>query len=141
MHGEVGERRSKLFYDDCADMGIANKVCIMVWSEFGRRVEQNDNGTDHGSQGPMFVIGGGVQRRRLRQPPEHRPAALYDDGNTVYSPGPGDPFRSTDLRDVYGTILKHWLNMPPTDPPRQSSRSTAAIRRRWTQPNFDMGFL
>ena len=45
-----------------------NRVCVLVWSEFSRRIPQNDNGTDHGSQGPMFVIGGAVERRRLRQP-------------------------------------------------------------------------
>ena len=70
LHRELGDA-IELFYEDCADMGVADKVCIMVWSEFSRRVKQNDNGTDHGSQGPVFVIGGGVQRRRLRQPPRH----------------------------------------------------------------------
>jgi hypothetical protein len=38
----------------------SGRTTILLWSEFSRRVEQNDNGTDHGSQGPMFVIGGGV---------------------------------------------------------------------------------
>jgi hypothetical protein len=33
------------------------------------------------------------------------------DGNTVYKQG-ADPFRSTDIRDVYGNVLKHWFNMP-----------------------------
>ena len=46
-----------------------------MWSEFSRRVIQNDNGTDHGSQGPMFVIGG------------------------VYHHS-GDDHDSTDFRDV-----------------------------------------
>src|SRR5581483_11408353 len=59
LHKEVGDAL-KVFYDDCADMGVANKVCVLVWSEFARRIKQNDNGTDHGSQGAMYLIGGSV---------------------------------------------------------------------------------
>jgi uncharacterized protein (DUF1501 family) len=141
LHHEVGDA-IEVFYQDCADMGVADKVCILVWSEFSRRVEQNDNGTDHGSQAPVFVIGGGVNGGVYGNHPDIREASLNDDGNSRYSQATGDPFRSTDLRDVYGTILKNWLNMPESQ-----VRSTILPvdsgdpDERWTSPNFDLGFV
>src|SRR5262249_32522739 len=68
LHAEIASS-IKVFRDDLVQMGQAlygdptavwGRTSIMVWSEFSRRIEQNDNGTDHGSQGPMFVIGGKV---------------------------------------------------------------------------------
>lgn len=141
LHREVGDA-VELFYQDCVDMGVADELCILIWSEFSRRVEQNDNGTDHGSQGPVFVIGGSVNGGVYGNHPDIRRASLERDGNTRYSQAAGDPFRSTDIRDVYGTILTRWLNMPestvrsavlPTDSGNPDTR--------WTTPNFDLGFL
>jgi uncharacterized protein (DUF1501 family) len=141
LHRELAQAL-KVFYDDVADMGVADKVCVMVWSEFSRRVPQNDNGTDHGSQGPMFVLGGTVVGGVYGNHPNIEEAAIDNDGNTVYSQAAANPFRSTDFRDVYGTILKHWLNMPhlqivsdvlPLDGGNPDTR--------WTVEDFDMGFL
>lgn len=135
---EIGDA-IKAFYDDLADMGVVNRVCIVVWSEFSRRIPQNDNGTDHGSQGPMFVIGGSVNGGVYGRHPDI--LNLDDDENTEYSQAAG-PHRSTDFRDVYGTVLKHWVNMSqasilanvlPLDPGDPA--------RYWTTPNFDLGFL
>lgn len=140
LHREVGDA-VKLFYDDCADMGIADKVCVFVWSEFSRRVPQNDNGTDHGSQGPSFVIGGLANGGLYGNHPNIDEVALDRRGNTVYSQAPG-AFRSTDLRDVYGTLLKHWLGMPEavilSDVLQPDSGDPAEF---WTIPDFDMGFV
>jgi uncharacterized protein (DUF1501 family) len=105
---EVGDA-IEVFYEDLADMGVADKVCILVWSEFSRRITQNDNGTDHGSQGPMFLIGGKVKGGVYGNHPDI--VNLDDEENTAYSQAAG-PHRSTDFRDVYGTVMKHWLNMP-----------------------------
>ncbi len=140
LHQELGNSL-KVFYDDLTDMGVADKVCVVVWSEFSRRVPQNDTGTDHGSQGPMFVVGGGVTGGVYGNHPNIDAGALDGDGNTVYAQDPGG-FRSTDFRDVYGTILKHWLNVPPSTilssilPADSGDPST-----RWTTQNFDLGFL
>jgi uncharacterized protein (DUF1501 family) len=140
LHREVGDSL-KVFYDDCADMGVADKVCVLVWSEFSRRVPQNENGTDHGSQGPMFVIGGAVTGGVYGSHPNIDAGALDDNGNTVYSQAAA-PFRSTDLRDVYGAVLKHWLGMSqatilasvlPLDGGDPASY--------WTAESFDLGFL
>ncbi|MFQ5668229.1 MAG: DUF1501 domain-containing protein [Candidatus Binatia bacterium] len=141
LHREVGDAL-ELFYDDLNDMGVADKLAIVVWSEFSRRVAQNDNGTDHGSQGPMFVIGGAVNGGVYGNHPNINSAALNNDGNTHYSQAAGDPYRSTDFRDVYGTLLKHWLNMPQsTILSTVLALDTLDPASYWTVPNFDLGFV
>jgi uncharacterized protein (DUF1501 family) len=137
---EVGDA-IELFYNDMADIGIANDVCVVVWSEFSRRIPQNDNGTDHGSQGPMFVIGGSVNGGVYGNHPNIDPNALDGQENTPYAQG-GDPFRATDFRDVFGTVMKHWLTIPQATilssilPLDAGDPSTY-----WTVQDFDMGFL
>jgi uncharacterized protein (DUF1501 family) len=142
LHREVGDA-VQVFYDDCADMGVAHKLCILVWSEFSRRIFQNANGTDHGSQGPMFVIGGTVNGGIYGSHPNIDEGMLDDQGNTFYSQDPNDPFRSIDFRDVYGTVLKRWVNMPHG----QILASVLALDTGypadtyWTMENFDLPFL
>jgi uncharacterized protein (DUF1501 family) len=144
LHREVADAL-ELFYADVADMGLANDLMVMVWSEFSRRIQQNGNGTDHGSQGPVFVIGGQVNGGVYGHHPDISPSELNDDGNTPYSQTSGDPFRSTDFRDIYGTILKRGVGMNeslilsdilPPDPGSDDDNY-------WTSGNhdFDMGFL
>jgi uncharacterized protein (DUF1501 family) len=130
----------KLFYDDVANMGLAHKVCLLVWSEFSRRIPQNDNGTDHGSQGPMFVIGGTVNGGVYGNHPDI--ANLDWNENTVYSQAPG-PHRSTDFRDVYGTILTKWVNMPPASVAADvlPVDTEGPPSEYWQTANFNMGFL
>jgi len=133
----------ELFYADLADMqaGLENKVAILVWSEFSRRIRQNDSGTDHGTQGPLLLIGGRVNGGVYGNHPDIDPApgVLDDDGNTRYSQDPGNGFRSTDMRDVYGSVMKHWLGIAdpglllPVDTPAPGEESLY-----WTQPDFDL---
>ncbi len=53
-------------YADLAGSQMAGRMVVVVQSEFGRRVRENDNrGTDHGSGNPMLVLGGRVQGGRL----------------------------------------------------------------------------
>ncbi len=142
LHQEVGDAL-KVFYDDCADMGVANKLCILIWSEFSRRIFQNANGTDHGSQGPMFVIGGTVNGGIYGSHPNIDTGALDDQGNTLYSQDAVDSFRSIDFRDVYGTVLKHWLNMPQgTILANVLALDTGyPADTYWTVEDFDLPFL
>ncbi|MBI1813427.1 MAG: DUF1501 domain-containing protein [Deltaproteobacteria bacterium] len=154
LHHEVFDALS-LFYKDCLDMGVANKVLVLVWSEFSRRIPQNDSGTDHGSQGPVFVIGGTVNggvaygnHPNINGVDSGAPQALDDDGNTPYSQAPNNlsdltlPFRSTDIRDIYGTILKHWLNLDDATTQSFLPLDTGMDPDTfWTVPNFGLGFL
>ena len=46
------------FMQDITNHGMADRVVLMTWSEFGRRVVENGgNGTDHGAAAPIFVVG------------------------------------------------------------------------------------
>ena len=89
------------FYRDLEAHGKAQDVLIMTWSEFGRRVQQNANqGTDHGTATPMFLLGGRVQRGFYGEAPS---LANLQDGNLRYT---------TDFRSVYASVLDSWLGAP-----------------------------
>jgi uncharacterized protein (DUF1501 family) len=146
LHAELGASL-KVFFDDLADMGsgLENRVTVLVWSEFSRRIPQNDNGTDHGSQGPMFVIGGAVTGGVYGKHPNIADSALDDEGNTEYTQSAGN-HRSTDFRDVYGTILKHWVSLSHATvqgllPLDSTPDAIADPDHYWRTENFDLGFV
>ena len=62
------------FQADLEARGLADRVITLVWSEFGRRPEENDSGTDHGAGGAAYVIGTQVARPDDRRVPGPRPA-------------------------------------------------------------------
>jgi uncharacterized protein (DUF1501 family) len=149
LHAEVSAA-IKVFRDDLTDMGqvlhgdpnaIWGRTTILIWSEFARRIQQNDNGTDHGSQGPVFVIGGKVNGGVYGNHPNINASAWDDEGNTVYH-HTGDDHDSTDLRDVYGTVLKHWVGLSQTTVagilPTDTVPSGGDATDYWTGADFDM---
>jgi uncharacterized protein (DUF1501 family) len=89
------------FAADMKAQGNFNRVMLMTFSEFGRRVAQNaSNGTDHGAAAPMFVMGGGIKPGLV---------GTYPSLDTLNS---GDLAYSLDFRSVYATILDKWLRAP-----------------------------
>jgi uncharacterized protein (DUF1501 family) len=90
------------FYRDLAERGHSDRVCIMTFSEFGRRAKENgSNGTDHGSGAPMFLVGGKVKPGVVG---EHPSLEKLSDGNLVHA---------IDFRQVYAAVLKQWLSIDP----------------------------
>lgn len=87
----------------CADLkaqGNQDRVLVMTFSEFGRRVEQNaSSGTDHGAAAPLFLIGNSVKAGFVGQYPSMAPSDLYR----------GDLKFTVDFRSVYATVLERWL--------------------------------
>jgi len=78
-----------------------NDVTVMVYSEFGRRVKGNaSQGTDHGTAGPMFLIGEKVK------------GGFYGDQPSLSQLIDGDLAVTTDFRDVYATVLESVLKSP-----------------------------
>ncbi len=92
----------------CADLkaqGNFNRVMVMTFSEFGRRVAQNaSGGTDHGAAAPMFLFGGGVRSGMFGRYPSL--TQLTEGGDLAFS---------TDFRSVYATALERWLKVPSAD--------------------------
>jgi uncharacterized protein (DUF1501 family) len=88
------------FQRDLEARGLADRVVTLVWSEFGRRAEENGSrGTDHGAAGAGFLLGTRVRGRQLGEFPGLR-RGLDDDGN----------LRATvDYRSVYASLLEEWL--------------------------------
>src|ERR1700730_13415595 len=89
------------FVADLKEQGNFDRVLLMTFSEFGRRVAENANGgTDHGTAAPMFLIGGAV-----------RPG-LFGKYPSLTELDRGDLKFNTDFRSVYGTVLDQWLKAP-----------------------------
>ncbi len=89
------------FVADLKQQGNFDRVLLMTFSEFGRRVAENTSGgTDHGAAAPLFVVGGGVQGGLFGQTP-----SLTDLDN-------GDLRYNTDFRSVYASVLEDWLQTP-----------------------------
>ena len=79
-----------------------NDVTVLVYSEFGRRVAANGTqGTDHGTAGPVFVIGNGVDGGKF-----------YGDQPSLSKLVNGNLAVTTDFRDVYATMIEDVLKVP-----------------------------
>ena len=77
-------------------------VVVMVYSEFGRRVEANaSQGTDHGTSGPVFIAG------------PHVKGGFYGDEPSLTDLADGDLKTTTDFRDIYHELLSRTLASDP----------------------------
>jgi len=86
------------FYQDLKQAQLLQNVTIVVFSEFGRRVKDNGNGTDHGTAAPMFIIGGNNKGTILGKNPD---LANLDNGDLRYE---------IDFRSVYASLLQQKMN-------------------------------
>lgn len=111
-HAEQGETHSILlrewsdavsaFVKDMKAHDHGDRVCVMTFSEFGRRVAENaSEGTDHGAAGPMFLCGGGLH------------AGLVGAAPSLTDLEQGDLKYQIDFRRVYAAVLKDWLQADP----------------------------
>ena len=91
------------FTEDLKRIGRADDVAVMMFTEFGRRVEENASlGTDHGTATPMFIVGTGVEGGMYSR---HPSLTDLDDGNLKMT---------TDFRRVYATMIEEWLGYADT---------------------------
>lgn len=89
------------FYQDMKKNNLLNRVTLVIFSEFGRRVKENGTGTDHGTAGPMLIIGGKNKGKIIGKNPN---LAQLDKGDLIFE---------NDFRSVYATLLKQKFNFDP----------------------------
>ena len=100
---ELGDAMAA-FVDDLHEHQNLDRVLIMVFSEFGRRVAENaSQGTDHGAAAPMFLAGSKI-RSGLHG--RHPSLTDLDDGDLRFH---------TDFRQVYAEIVTNWLGQPAAE--------------------------
>jgi uncharacterized protein (DUF1501 family) len=91
----------RTFLDDLTTARLAERVAVLCFSEFGRRVADNgSSGTDHGTAGPVLLAGAGVRPGLVGPTPSL--SDLED----------GDLKVGVDFRRVYAAVLEAWLHIP-----------------------------
>jgi uncharacterized protein (DUF1501 family) len=91
------------FYQDLEAHGWENDATVLIWTEFGRRIRDNGTGTDHGSGGSAFVIGGAVQGGLYGEYPSLKPEDQLE----------GDLHFNNDFRSTYSTLVERWFGLEP----------------------------
>jgi uncharacterized protein (DUF1501 family) len=93
------------FHQDLTAYGMADRVLIATWSEFGRRPQENaSGGTDHGTAAPVFLIGDPVK------------GGLYGQGPNLAKLDPSQNVSfNVDFRSVYQEILGSHLGVDGKD--------------------------
>jgi len=94
----------RAFLEDLEKSGESDRVVVLVFSEFGRRLTENGSGgTDHGTAAPVFLLGKPVK------------AGLHGEHPNLTRLDDGDPIHATDFRRVYAALLDRWLEVPHRD--------------------------
>jgi uncharacterized protein (DUF1501 family) len=87
------------FQRDLEARGLQDRVLVEVWSEFGRRPEENGSkGTDHGAAGSAMLIGSRVKPQLLG---EFTGVGQLDEDENMRA--------SMDFRALHGAILDQWF--------------------------------
>ncbi len=109
LAGQLAELSAALhaFWNDLSGAGLGGRVTVVVQSEFGRRLNQNESGgTDHGHGGATLLLGGGVRGAQIHgRWPGLAPDALYDHADLAVT---------TDYRQVLCEVLRGPLGNPNT---------------------------
>ncbi|QEC48521.1 DUF1501 domain-containing protein [Baekduia soli] len=88
------------FQRDLEARGLADRVLIQLWSEFGRRPQENGSGTDHGAGGCAFVIGTQAKGTMVGEFPG---LATLDAQSNLRA--------TSDFRAMYCSLLEQWLGV------------------------------
>ncbi|QLQ39583.1 DUF1501 domain-containing protein [Micromonospora robiginosa] len=100
--GRLDEALSS-FVDRLGRTAAGRRVTVVVYSEFGRRVRANaSDGTDHGTAGPVFVLGPRVA------------GGFHGEQPSLTDLDAGDLKATTDFRDVFGALLASVLHAEPS---------------------------
>ena len=89
--------------DDLKEHGREDDAAVLIFSEFGRRIRDNGTGSDHGSGGVAFLIGGAVNGGLYGEYPSLAEAEQLN----------GDLRANNDFRSTYSAILDKWFGLDP----------------------------
>ena len=89
--------------DDLKEHGREDDAVMLIFSEFGRRIKDNGSGSDHGSGGVAFVIGGAVKGGMYGEYPSLKEEDQLE----------GDLHFNNDFRSTYSTLLEQCLGLEP----------------------------
>ena len=99
------DRGLRAFFEDIGHSRYRSRVLVLIFSEFGRRVEENaSGGTDHGTVNPVILLGDTIQPGLYGTHPSLDRSHLDNIG---------DPRYRIDFRSVYATILQQWFKTEP----------------------------
>lgn len=105
------------FIKDINHHGHGERVAVLAFSEFGRRVAENaSEGTDHGAAAPMFLAGNKVRPGLIGK---HPSLTDLEDGDLKFH---------TDFRQVYATVLESWLGWPSKSVLGDTYKTVAAFK-------------
>ena len=90
----------RAFQRDLEARSLQDRVLVHVWSEFGRRPEENGSGTDHGAAGAGFLIGSRAKGQMVGAFPG---LAVLDEDDNLRN--------TSDFRGVYCALLEQWLGV------------------------------
>ena len=94
------------FHNDLRNQGLLNDTCVLLFSEFGRRITENGStGTDHGAGGVMMAMGGLVQGGLYGTAASLEPGSA----NPTLENNSADVKFETDFRSVYARVIDNWL--------------------------------
>jgi uncharacterized protein (DUF1501 family) len=113
LHGSAPTLQAKLwgevsgfvrdFFDDLHEHNLGDNVTMLLFTEFGRRVQDNGNGTDHGRGGVALVVGDQVKGGLYSEYPSLAREKQED----------GDLRFNYDFRGLYSTLLEQWMGVDP----------------------------
>lgn len=109
-HSNQGNRHSaelaqvdegmRVFFSALEQAGRSDQAVVVTMSEFGRRLQDNGSGTDHGTASVLLVAGAPVTGGRFGEQPSL--ATLDETSNLIHT---------VDFRSVYATVLDSWLEV------------------------------
>lgn len=98
------------FYKSTVELGVADKVTTFTASDFGRTLQINGDGSDHGWGSHHFIIGGAVKGGKFYgTAPEISLTGNEQIGGGVLLP--------TIAVDQYATTLASWFGVPAAELP------------------------
>ena len=90
------------FFADLEEHDADENVVMLIFSEFGRRINDNGSGTDHGSGGGAYLVGKPMAGGLYSEYPSLE-RDKWEKGE--------DLAHTIDFRGIYGTVIEQWLGL------------------------------